>query len=47
MIHKWLKDYNEKDIVVTRVSGNYTNDETKEMTRLKEKLRETQNALDI
>lgn len=44
---KWLKEYRENNEVTFRGSGNYGSDEQKEIARLKRKLRDTQDALDV
>ena len=44
---KWLKDFRESGDIPVRGSGNYSSDEQKEIARLKRKLRNAQDALDV
>lgn len=44
---KWLKDFRESGDIPVRGSGNYASDEQKEIARLKRKLRDAQDALDV
>lgn len=44
---KWLKDFRESGDISVRGSGNYASDEQKEIARLRRKLRDAQDALDV
>ena len=47
-LSRWKKQYNDNEgIVPTRGSGNYSSDEAKEIARLKRKLRDAEDALDV
>ena len=44
---KWMKELRESGEISERGSGNYANDEKKEIFHLKRELRDTQDALDV
>lgn len=44
---KWLRQFRNNGEINVRGSGNYSNDEQKEIARLKRELRDTQDALDV
>jgi transposase len=47
-LSRWKKQYNDNEgTVPTRGSGNYSSDEAKEIARLKRKLRDAEDALDV
>lgn len=46
-LSKWIKEAKVGNGIQVRGSGNYSNDEQKEIARLKRKLRDTQDALDV
>ena len=47
-LSRWRKQYADNGgTVPTRGSGNYSSDETKEIARLKRKLRDAEDALDV
>lgn len=46
-LSKWLKEFREQGKITVRGSGNYSSDEQKEIARLKRKLRDTEDALDV
>ena len=47
-IHKWIKDANNNgNKIESRGSGNFSSDEAKEIARLRKKLKDTQDALEV
>ena len=47
-LSRWRQQYADNDgVVPTRGSGNYSSDEAKEIARLKRKLRDAEDALDV
>ena len=47
-LKNWMKEARENEgSVLTRVTGNYSSDEAKEIARLKRELRDTKDALEI
>lgn len=46
-LSKWIKEAKVGNGIQVRGSGNYSNDEQKEIARLKRELRDTQDALDV
>lgn len=46
-LSKWIKESKEEKGIQVHGSGNYANDEEKEIARLKRELRDTQDALDV
>ena len=47
-IHKWIKDANKNgNKIESRGSGNFSSDEAKEIARLRKKLKDTQDALEV
>lgn len=46
--YKWKRQYAKNNgEIITRGSGNHSNDEAKEIARLKKELRDTQDALEV
>lgn len=47
-IHKWIKDANKNgNKIESRGSGNFSSDEAKEIARLRNELKDTQDALEV
>src|SRR5574344_2233053 len=46
-LSRWQKELRESGDLECRGSGNYSSDEAKEIARLKRKLRDTEDALDV
>lgn len=47
-LHTWKKKYMENSgMMLSRGSGNHSSDEAKEIARLKKKLRDTEDALEV
>jgi len=47
-IHKWIKDANNNgNKIESRGSGNFSSDEAKEIARLRNELKDTQDALEV
>ena len=46
-LSRWQKELKESGDLECRGSGNYSSDEAKEIARLKRKLRDTEDALDV
>jgi len=44
---KWLQQFRESGDIVVRGSGNFSSDDQKEIARLKRKLRDTEDALEV
>jgi len=45
--YKWQKEFRESGEISGRGSGNHSSDEAKEIARLKKKLRDTEDALEV